>query len=294
MALGLGLSVSKAAVSGEFIVSNLSEVITWLRAEDDVTTDSGGVARWRDKVGTADWVSNESGKQPSLVGSGTAARIRFDGGDRMYQKDYDWDSSTDGSAFDFPHDQFDVMNSGGSGGFSLFVVMEVSNALAQTAHQILAENHFQDDGAPGSPFAARTDIAGLITLTTKGDFIGVKGIDQTSGTIFNNTTSSGDFFPLSSQGQTALDGTSKFLATIEYVGGTDGAVTLRVNGSNKPLTISTGTPSGTSFTLGTITVGELGFFMKADMYELINCSSKLSSGNRDLVESYLMTRHSIS
>ena len=292
--LGLGNSITGGTALSDFIVSDLSEVITWLRAEDDVTTDSGSVARWRDKVGTSDWVSNESGKQPSLVGSGTAARIRFDGGDRMYQKDYDWDSSTDGSAFDFPHDQFDVMNSGGSGGFSLFIVMEVSGSIAQTAHKVLAENHFQDDSSPGAPYTARTDIAGLITITTKGDFIGVVGIDQSSGTIFNNTTSSGTEFPLSSEGQTGLDGTSKFLATIEYVGGTDGAVTLRVDGSDKTLNVSTGTPSGTSFTLGTITVGELGFGMKADMYELVNCSSKLSSGNRDLVENYLMTRHSIS
>ena len=34
--------------------------------------------------------------------------------------------------------------------------------------------------------------------------------------------------------------------------------------------------------------------IKADLYELINCSSKLSSDNRGLVEAYLMDRHSIS
>lgn len=34
--------------------------------------------------------------------------------------------------------------------------------------------------------------------------------------------------------------------------------------------------------------------LKGNLYELINCSTKLSSDNRALVEDYLMDRHSIS
>ena len=289
MMLGLGNELRKSgAPSAPFSVDTLSEVVTWLRAEDNVTTDSGGVARWRDKVGTADWVSNESGRQPELVGSGVSARIRFDGNDRLYQKDYAWSGdSGDGQAFDFPHDQFDVMNVGGSGGFHIFMVWEVSQQLAQTAHTILAENHFVDDGTPGAPFTARTDIVGVIKAFTKGDFISVQGIDG-SKVSFNSTTSAGTEFPLATANETALDGTSKFLLTIEYAGGTNGEISIRVNGVNKPLT------NNTTGTLGEVTVGEMGASMKADVYELINCSSKLSSDNRELVESYLMDRHSIS
>lgn len=287
MMLGLGSELRKSVVpTASFSVDSLSEVRTWLRAEDNVTTDSGGVSRWRDKVGTADWVSNESGRQPELVGSGVNARIRFDGNDRMYQKDYDWDASTDGPAFDFPHDRFDIMNVGGSGGFSLFIVMEVSDSLPQVAHTVLAENHFVDDGVPGSGFTARTDIAGGIKVFTKGDFISTQGIDGSKVT-FNSGTGAQSEFPLSPEAQTALDGTRKILITIEYVGGTNGAISFRVNGANKPVT------NNTTGTLGVITVGELGASMKADVYELINCASKLSTDNRGLVEAYLLDRHSI-
>ena len=282
--LGLGNSITGGTALSDFIVSDLSEVVTWLRAEDNVTTDSNGVARWRDKVGTADWVSNESTRQPALVGSGTAARLRFDGADRMYQKDYDWDSSTDGSAFAPAHDRFDTMNAGGSGGFHIFIVWEVSQQHGQIAHTILAENHF----VSLSPLVTRDDIKGIIKAFTKGDFISVEGIVG-SAVAFNNTTSAGTEFPLATANETALDGTSKFLLTIEYAGGTNGEITMRVNGVNKALT------NNTTATLGEVTVGELGgLSMRADLYELINCSSKLSSGNRDLVENYLMTRHSIS
>ena len=91
---------------------------------------------------------------------------------------------------------------------------------------------------------------------------------------------------------TVLDGTSKFLFVIEYEGGTNGAITLRVNGANKPLTIN-----NSSYEAGQITVGSLGAGssgIRGDVYELINCSSKLSSENRGLVEDYLMDRHGIS
>ena len=247
--IGLGLSVSKAAVSDEFIVSNLSEVVTWLKADTGVTetsTDSGVVARWRDNVGTTDWVSNTSTRQPSVSGTGVNTKLTFDGGDRLYQKEYDWNTTDDAFDFDFPHDVFDVMNAGGSGGLTFFVVMEVDSSLGQTVHSILTEAHFVDDGTPGSGFTARTDISGTIALYTKADFINVGGVNA-GAVAFNSGTSAGAEFPLD----------EKFLATI-------GSLGLNTNG------------------------------IKGDLYELINCSSKLSSSNRDLVENYLMTRHSIS
>ena len=296
MMLGLGNQLTKAsAPDAPFTVDTLSEVITWLKADTGITetsSSSGVVARWRDNIGEADWVSNESGKQPSILGTGTSARLRWDGGDRMYQKEYDWDSSTDGFAFDFPHDVFDVMNSGGSGGFSFFVVFEFSGSLGLTLHTFISENHFVDDGTPGGTFTARTDIAGSIAIYTKGDFLALSGIEGGSGTVYNNSTSSGTEFVGSSSAQTELDGTSKFLFVIEYEGGTNGAITLRVNGANKPLTIN-----NSSYEAGQITVGSLGAGssgIRGDVYELINCSSKLSSENRGLVEDYLMDRHGIS
>ena len=281
--LGLGNSITGGAALSDFIVSDLSEVVTWLKADTGVTetsTDSGVVARWRDNVGATDWISNTSGRQPSVSGTGVNTKLSFDGGDRLYQKEYDWNTTDDAFDFDFPHDVFDVMNAGGNGGLTFFVVMEVDSSLGQTVHSILTEAHFVDDGTPGSGFTARTDIAGAVVLYTKADFINVAGINA-GAVAFNSGTSSGAEFPLD----------QKFLATIEYAGGTNGEITLRVNGVNKTLT------NNTTVTTGVITVGSLGQNsngIKGDLYELINCSSKLSSSDRDLVENYLMTRHSIS
>jgi hypothetical protein len=281
--IGLGLGVSKAAVSDEFIVSSLSEVLTWLKADTGVTetsTDSGVVARWRDNIGEADWVSNASGRQPAISGTGVNTKLSFDGGDRLYQKEYSWNTTDDSFDFDFSHDVFDVMNVGGTSGFSVFVVIQVDSSLGQTSHAILTEAHFVDDGTPGSGFTARTDIAGGVTITTKGDFYTASGISG-GGVSFNSATSAGDEFPLD----------EKFLVTMEYAGGTNGELTMRVNGVNKTLN------NGNTRTLGLVTVGSLGQNsggIKGDLFELINCSSKLSSDNRANVENYLMTRHSIS
>ncbi len=281
--IGLGLGVSKAAVSDEFIVSSLSEVLTWLKADTGVTetsTDSGVVARWRDNIGEADWVSNASGRQPAVSGTGVNTKLSFDGGDRLYQKEYSWNTTDDSFDFDFSHDVFDVMNVGGNSGFSVFVVIQVDSSLGQTSHAILTEAHFVDDGTPGSGFTARTDIAGGVTITTKGDFYTASGISG-GGVSFNSATSAGDEFPLD----------EKFLVTMEYAGGTNGELTMRVNGVNKTLN------NGNTRTLGLVTVGSLGQNsggIKGDLFELINCSSKLSSDNRANVENYLMTRHSIS
>jgi hypothetical protein len=207
-------------------------------------------------------------------------KLSFDGGDRLYQKEYSWNTTDDSFDFDFSHDVFDVMNVGGTSGFSVFVVIQVDSSLGQTSHAILTEAHFVDDGTPGSGFTARTDIAGGVTITTKGDFYTASGISG-GGVSFNSATSAGDEFPLD----------EKFLVTMEYAGGTNGELTMRVNGVNKTLN------NGNTRTLGLVTVGSLGQNsggIKGDLFELINCSSKLSSDNRANVENYLMTRHSIS
>lgn len=285
MNIGLGLGLTKTKKQGKpFTVDSLSEVVTWLKADTGVTetsVGSGVVARWRDNVGTSDWISNTSGRQPSVSGTGTSTKLSFDGGDRLYQKEYEWNTTDDAFDFDFSHDVFDVMNSGGTGGFTTFAVMEVDSSLGQTTHQILGEIHFVDDGTPGSGFTARTDIAGSVTIFTKGDFVNIAGIDGNT-VAFNSGTSAGTEFPLD----------QKFLITIDYAGGTNGEVTLRVNGVNKTLT------NNTTVTTGVMTVGVVGNNItngiKGDLYELINCSSKLSSDNRSLVENYLMERHSIS
>ena len=284
MILGLGVGLTKIPKQGKpFTVDSLSEVVTWLKADTGVTetsVGSGVVARWRDNVGSADWVSNTATRQPSVSGTGLNTKLSFDGGDRLYQKEYSWNTTDDAFDFDFSHDVFDVMNSGGTGGLTAFVVMEVSSSHGLTAHSFLAERHFVDDGTPGSGFTARTDIAGAVAIWTKADYVNIAGINA-SAVAFNSGTSAGAEYPLD----------QKFLATIEYVGGTNGEVTLRVNGVNKPLT------NNTTVTTGVITVGLVGDNtngIKADLYELINCSSKLSSDNRDLVEAYLMDRHSIS
>jgi len=282
--LGLGVGLVKNKKQGSaFTVDSLSEVITWLKADTGITetsVGSGVVARWRDNVGSADWVSNAATRQPSVSGTGVNTKLTFDGGDRLYQKEYSWNTTDDTFDFDFSHDVFDVMNSGGTGGLTTFAVMEVDSSLGQTAHILLGENHFVDDGTPGSGFTARTDISGFVIIYTKGDFVNVAGINA-GATSFNSGTNAGDEFPLD----------QKFLVTVEYAGGTNGAITLRVNGVNKPLTNST------TVTAGVITTGVLGYNtngIKGDLYELINCSSKLSSDNRDLVEAYLIDRHSIS
>jgi hypothetical protein len=284
MNIGLGLGLTKTRKQGKpFTVDTLSEVITWLKADTGITetsVGSGVVARWRDNIGETDWVSNTSGRQPSISGTGVNTKLSFDGGDRLYQKEYDWNTTDDTFDFDFSHDVFDVMNSGGTGGLSTFVVMEVDSSLGQTAHNILSEAHFVDDGTPGSGFTARSDINGFVTIFTKADFVNIAGIDGNT-VAFNSGTSAGTEFPLD----------QKFLVTVEYEGGTNGSITLRVNGVNKTLT------NNTTVTTGVITSGSLGLNsngIKGDLYELVNCSSKLSSDNRDLVEAYLMDRHSIS
>jgi len=281
--LGLGNQLSKAsAPDTPFTVDSLPEVITWLKSDTGVTetsVGSGVLARWRDNIGQTDWVSATSGRQPIVDGTGVGTRISFDGGDRLYQKEYDWNTTDDAFDFDFPHDVFDVMNSGGSGGFTTFAVMEVNPSLGLTTHNILTEAHFVDDGVPGSGFTARSDINGFITIFTKGDFVTVAGINGGS-TAFNSGTSAGDEFPL---GQ-------KFLVTISHAGGTD-SISLRVDGVNKALT------NGVTVTPGTITVGSLGLNsngIKGHLFELVNCNARLTEENRNLVEAYLMDRHSIS
>ena len=284
MILGLGIGLTKTPKQGKpFTVDSLSEVVTWLKADTGVTetsVGSGVVARWRDNVGSTDWVSNAATRQPSVSGTGLNTKLSFDGTDRLYQKEYSWNTTDDAFDFDFSHDVFDVMNSGGTGGLTTFVVMEVDSSLGLTLHTILGEAHFVDDGTPGSGFTARTDINGFVTIYTKGDYVGVTGINA-SAVAFNSSTSAGTEFPLD----------QKFLVTIEYAGGTNGEITLRVNGVSKTLT------NGNTVTAGVITSGLIGANsggIKADLYELINCSSKLSSDNRGLVEAYLMDRHSIS
>ena len=292
--LGLGNSITGGAALEEFSVANVSEVVTWLKADTGITEDSGTgfIGRWRDQAGTADWVQNASTNQPALIGSGINSRVRFDGSDRMYQKDYDWNFAEDGNAFDFPHDRFDTMNSGGSGGMSLFIVVELSQIPTSTqTHVILQEDHFVDDGVPGSGFTPRTDIAGNITVLSKGDFFQFTGISAGSGSVFNSSTSAFNELPASSNALGDLDGTDKFLLTLEYEGGTNGAITVRLNGVNKAMT------TNNTATLGQMTVGILASAsngLKGDLYELINCSSKVSSSNRASIENYLMTRHSIS
>lgn len=282
MSLGLSLGLVRTKKQGGFTVDSLSEVITWLKADTDVTetsVGSGVVARWRDQVGLTDWVSNQSGKQPSVSGTDENAALTFDGGDRLFQKEYSWNTTDDTFDFDFSHDIFDSMNDRGTGGFSIFFVINIDSSLSQTTHKILNEEHFVNDGTPGSGFTARTDIAGFVNITTKGDFVGLTG-DNTAKTAFNNGTSAGDEIPLD----------EKVLVCIEYEGA-DGAITLRVNGANKALnTNNTGE-------LGTITLGTVGASsggLKGKLFELVNCSVKLSSDNRDLVEEYLINRHSIS
>lgn len=281
MILGLGVGLTKTPKQGKkFSPDSLSEVITWLKADTGVTTDSNGVARWRDNIGRTDWVSSIADRQASVSGSGVNTKITFDGGDRYYQKEYDWNTTDDPNDFDFPHDVLDVMNSGGSGGFHTFAVMEVDSSLGLTTHQIIGELARQDDGAPGSPFPLRTDIAGAVAIYTKGDYVGIEGIN--GGTVaFNSGTSAGAEFPLD----------QKFLVSVSHAGGTD-SVALRVNGANKALT------NGVTVTPGTMSINIIGNNItngiKGDLYELINCNARLTQENRNLVEAYLMDRHNIS
>ena len=109
--IGLGLGVSKA-VSDEFIVSNLSEVITWLKADTGVTeTHRLWVARWRDNVGTTDWVSSTSTRQPSVSGTGINTKLFLMMETDCIKKNM-IGTSDDAFDLDFPHDVFDVMNAG--------------------------------------------------------------------------------------------------------------------------------------------------------------------------------------
>ena len=280
LGLGNGITTGSFQESESFNVANVAGVATWLKATAGVTLDSGAVVRWRDQIGASDWVSNQSGKQPSTSGTGVDTHLVFDGGDRFYQKEYAWNTDDDTFDFDFSHDVFDVMNAGGSGGFSTFYVLEFPTSTAQRANNMQGEKHFVDDGTPGSGFTARTDIKGKISLVTHGDFVLVEGAGATK-TAFNGSTSASTEFPTG----------SKLLITVEYVGGTNGAITLRVNGANKTLaTNNTGT-------LGVMTVGILGddsAGFKGDLYEFINVTSKLDPNERDKVEAYLTARHSIS
>ena len=278
--LGLGNSITSGAALGEFNVANVSGLVTWLKADTGVTETSVGsglLARWTDQSGSADWVSNQTGKQPDIVGTGVDTYLDFDGNDRLYQKDVSWNTSDDGFDFDFPHDQFDVMNAGGSGGSSTFAVVHL--ASANTLNTLVEEAHYQDDGVQGSGFTFRTDISGAIKLNpgASEDSMTVGGIDATAS-AFNLSTDVGDELPLN----------TKILVALEYEGGSNGEITFRKNGVNFSLT------SNNTVTTGVITVGRLGNGMKGRLYELINFSSKVSSSDRANIESYLMDRHSIS
>mgnify|MGYP003136107197 CR=1 FL=1 len=70
MILGLGVGLTTTPKQGKpFTVDSLSEVVTWLKADTGVTetsVGSGVVARWRDNVGSADWVSNTATRHPSV------------------------------------------------------------------------------------------------------------------------------------------------------------------------------------------------------------------------------------
>jgi len=284
MNIGLGLGLTKTRKQGKpFTVDSLSEVITWLKADTGITetsVGSGVVARWRDNIGETDWISATSGRQPSISGTGVDAHVLFDNTDRLYQKEYDWNTTDDAFDFDFPHDVFDVMNLSGTSGASIFIVYEYSSSLGQTTHIFFSENHFVDDGVPGSGFTQLTSATGGASFTTLGDFVAISGISG-GGAAFNTGTSAGNEYPAD----------QKFLITIEYAGGTNGEITLRVNGVNKTLT------NGNTRTCGLITVGNLGSnsnSMRGKLFEIVNCHSKLSSDDRDKVEQYLMDRHSIS
>ncbi len=282
LGLGNGITTGSFQESESFNVANVAGVATWLKATAGVTLDSGAVARWRDQVGSTDWVSNQSGNQPSTSGSGIDTHLVFDGADRLYQKEYAWNTDDDTYDFDFSHDVFDVMNAGGSGGFTTFFVLEFPASTTVRKNIMLQEAHFQDDGTPGSGFSARTDITGELTLYTHGDYVHAKGHSATLGTTaFNGGTAASAEFVT---GQ-------KLLITVEYAGGTSGAITLRVNGTNKALT------NGNTATLGVITLGSLGASSTGfvgNLYELINVTSKLDPNERNKVEAYLTARHSIS
>ncbi len=284
--LGLGNGITGGAALEEFNVANVSGLITWLKADTGITetsVGSGVVARWTDQTGSADWVSNQSGKQPALAGTGVSTYVDWDGGDRMYQKDTSWNTSDDGFDFDFPHDQFDEMNVGGSGGSSTFAVVQLDTA--NNLNKIFSVSHFADDGSPGSPFGStRTDIDGAIQLNTGNPASGTSNDSFTVGGI----TSSASAFDTNSDVGDELPLDTKILITIDYAGGTNGAITVRKNGTNISLT------NATTVTAGLITVGLLGQTFKGRMYEIINFSSKVSSSDRANIESYLIDRHSIS
>ena len=281
--LGLGNGITGGAALEEFNVANVSGLITWLKADTGITTDSNGVARWADQAGSADWVANQSAKQPALAGTGVNTYVDWDGGDRMYQKDTSWNTSEDGFDFDFPHDQFDEMNVGGSGGSSTFAVVQLDTA--NTINNIFSVSHFADDGSPGSPFGSnRTDIAGSISLNTGNPASGTSNDSFSVGGISGSASA----FDTNSAVADELTLDTKILISIHYDGGTNGAITVRKNGTNISLT------NNTTATTGLITVGLLGQNFKGRMYEIINFSSKVSSSDRSSIESYLIDRHSIS
>ena len=275
--LGLGNSITGGAALQEFVVANITGLVTWLKADTGVTETSSGsgvVARWTDQVGSADWVSNASTKQPALGGSGVNTYLDFDGTDRLYQKDSSWNTSDDGFDFDFPHDQFDSLNVGGTAGFSVFAVvfLDTSNTL----NKLFQEAHFQDDGTPGSGFVPRSDLAGTIQLNTGGgsDSFTVGGITA-SASAFNASVD-----PLSLN--------TKILISLEYAGGTNGEITVRKNGTSVAMT------NNNTVTAGLISLGQMGFDYKGRIYEVLSINGKVSSSTRSDIESYLIDRHSIS
>ena len=289
--LGLGNSITGGAALEDFSVANVSGLVTWLKADTGVTASGSTVASWQDQAGDVtnanNWVSNQSGKQPKLVGSGVDTYIEFDGGDRMYQKIFRWESASDGFDFDFPKDTFDVMNSSGTEGSSTFAVVHLDTA--NVLNKIFSVSHFADDGTPGAPFGipsgqTRTDISGSVQLNTGNPSSGTSNDSFTIGgangtaTPFNTNSDVADELPLD----------TKILISVEYAGGTNGAVTVRKNATNISLT------NNTTVTAGKITVGLLGQSFEGRMYEIINFSSKVSSSDRANIESYLIDRHSIS
>jgi len=280
--LGLGTGIIKNKKLGSFKVSDVSEVSTWLKADTGVTQTSGVLDRWRDNVGTADWVCATSSRRPLVSGSGVNTKITFDKNDRVFQKDYAWTTSS-GNDFDFPHDQFDVLNQGGSG-FSLFWVTEIATDSTD-ARELFNEEHFVDDGAAGSPFTARTDISafipmfvnntGLILIGGKDGMVAASGATQDINTQFPKD--------------------QKLLLTLEYKGhDTSDHVIQRTNGVNIDFQNQgdTGEPN-----IGDVHIGLFGDSSNGwigDVYEIIICKSRVSESNRDKIEQYLMNRHSIS
>jgi|TARA_Y100000289_G_scaffold66108_1_gene81511 hypothetical protein len=287
MGLGAGISLSFTEAAFErdtFTPASISNLGSWLVGNEGKTinTDSGTdyVSAWEDKVDGKIYVQNTLAYQP-LNGSD---HVDFRNLNALYRKDADWDTSSDGQAFEGIKNALVTHNTSGSAGhvFCYVIQIEEDRGGSSNGFYQLHNQQYFDDTTPGAPYGNNISGGGGVQVYLDGDFFYQSGATATA-TSFNAGTSAG----------TEMDYDTKLILTFRYEGGTNGYVKYYRDGTELTMT------TGATGTLGQGLVNRLastsnnaGFTGK--MYEALVYSSDMSDANLTLLHNHLKEKYSIS